>query len=145
MKDLISGGCEQYLSPAFFAERHLDLFCLRPRNQLQPALKSLKLQELVTLFITELKLVPSEEWHADRVKSISDRLSQGETWQSVTHERNDGDGPRDPARAYLRWALYGGRRGPTLHDIMVYLGRDATLARLSSANLEAKAINVAET
>lgn len=143
MKKLISGGCDQYLSPGFFADRHLDLFCLRPRNQLQPALKSPKMQELMTLFITELELVRSEEWHEDRVKSILDRLSQREIWQSLTQERNDGDGPRDPARAYLRWALYGGRHGPILYDIMVCLGRDATLARLSSANLEAKAMDTA--
>ena len=97
------------------------------------------MQEMITNVVAQLELVSVEDWQTDRLKSALETSLNVKAWHSLTAESRYNGGPRDPARTYLRWALYGGRHGLNLPQTMALLGRGVTFERLESADSEARA------
>ncbi|KIV85325.1 glutamate-tRNA ligase [Exophiala sideris] len=82
-------------------------------------------------------LVPPSEW-TERV-----HLSQLQALETAPDETVDAARWKKELYHYLRWALLGGHRGPTIAKTLEILGRNASVQRIQAANLKAQEMEVA--
>ena len=88
-----------------------------------------------------LEEIPANDWSIENIEATTMELACN---IGGIEPRNLGaDDVRDEAKLignsigrYLRWALTGGRPGPSIRLVMVVLGQDVTLQRLREAQAE---------
>ena len=85
----------------------------------------------------DIAAIHEDDWNATKLQDILNGLKQDFEAKHADFHKTDDMKPNAQTKFYhyLRWALYGGRPGTTLANIM-YLGRDKTLRRLESAEGE---------
>ena len=133
---LLSQNKDRYVTPVDFAERYCDLFYRRARNpvhDIKHQYGAISVVASATVF-PRLEELPDQVWNIDELRTIMENFK---TCKNVSIE-NRGETRWAEAKpmSYLRWALYGGRHGPTLPEIMLLLGPKETLCRLTSARKE---------
>ena len=142
IETLISTQAVHYKTPKNFLERHLDLFCDRPRDPWTPHVKDSILKANLFLIQEAFSKLPEGEWYPETLHEVLESVKAYIEQKDLVSERDKAD-KRLVSFAfyhYVRWALMGGRPGPRLADLMVYLGRNNTLRRLISAREETKGI-----
>ncbi|KAI1617649.1 glutamyl-tRNA synthetase [Exophiala viscosa] len=82
-------------------------------------------------------LVPGSEW------TEAVHLSQLQALELPLDDTVDAPKWKKELYHYLRWALLGGHRGPTIAKTLEILGRNASVQRVQAANLKAQEMEVA--
>ncbi|KAI1626786.1 glutamyl-tRNA synthetase [Exophiala viscosa] len=82
-------------------------------------------------------LVPVSEW------TEAVHLSQLQALELPPDDTVDAPKWKKELYHYLRWALLGGHRGPTIAKTLEILGRNASVQRVQAANLKAQEMEVA--
>ena len=131
-----------YTSPREFFERYAVLFCTMPRKEWHvPPIDRLSLGQAEKIRAV-LIAIPERIW---TLGSLSEAMKGLTSYFSGTGTGN-GEGKSGQGSLlnqsfhYMRWALTGGRPGPSLIDTMVLMGRDVTLQRFESAEEEFEAL-----
>lgn len=135
---------QNYTTPRDFFNRHA--FCFHQMSRLpyvpraDVAGSSFTVDHLKTIGV-RLEQMPANDWLIENIEATTMELACD---IGGIESRNLGaDDVRDEAKRignsigrYLRWALTGGRPGPSIRLVMVVLGQDVTLQRLREAQAE---------
>ena len=124
-----------YITPREFFERNRQFFCIEPREQYKHRPNDLKLWNSLHHVEIQFKEIPAEKWDAQHLQlafnSTVEHIS-GE-WFSLRPEIEATKEVKNAVQHFLRWALTGGRPGPTITASMSVLGRDLSLSRIEDA------------
>ena len=146
IETLISTQAEHYVSAIVFFESYMDLFHSRPRLPWHHTTNDLKMLQNLASIRAELEKIPEEQWSQQRRQQMLDQLKHNFT-SMVSETSDDYIDERNLGRwfyQYMRWALTGGHPGATLSVTMACLGRQNTLARLKSSEIELKSLTKKE-
>lgn len=139
VETLLAAQAGHYSTPESFFQRHLDLFCDRPRDRWKPQIKDSIIGANLLLIEKAFSKLPEHEWYPDNLHQVLESVKAYIEQQDLEScgEKADKKLVSIAFYHYVRWALTGGRPGPRLTDLMVYLGRQNTLKRLISAREDA--------
>ncbi|KAL9128940.1 MAG: hypothetical protein Q9217_002494 [Psora testacea] len=130
-----------YTTPREFFDRYAYLFYTMPRERWRACLTdSLSLVDIGYINAVMGK-IPEDGWSADRLNEAIKHLADyfAGKYTGPAEGESGTRSHRSQSLHYMRWALTGGRPGPSLADVMVLVGRDITLHRLETAEIEYKA------
>ena len=130
----------KYTTPNEFFARLSPLFCSQPRREWESHPEDHILKDNMDTIVNSFKRVSCQQWSEANLKDVLPQMA------SALEAKWDGDGDLaydlDPTagkrrmsivKYFLRWALFGGRSGPTLMVMMNVLGRDLSLQRIEDA------------
>lgn len=127
---LLNVDAKNYTTPLQFVERNAHFFFIEPRDKYRHGPNDAGLTENTGRIADHLKASLPEQW---------DELSLREAFDNMANTLSTESGPnsekasRASVQHFLRWALTGGRPGPTLILTMSILGRDVSLKRIEDA------------
>lgn len=135
---------QNYTSPRDFFNRHA--FCFHQVSRL-PYVPRVDVAggsftvDHVKMIGDRLEQIPKNDWSIEKIEAMTGELAcdiGGLAPESlrVDDVRNEAKLIGNSIGRYLRWALTGGRPGPSVRMIMVVLGQDVTLQRLREAQAE---------
>ena len=133
---LVNVDAKNFTSTSEFIERNSHFFFIKPQERYKSGPGDRVLTENTATITDHFQKILPEQWGeaslGEAFDNIAGMLSVKPGWSS--------DQTLDLAKAskvsvqhYLRWALTGGRPGPTLMATMSILGRDVSLKRIEDA------------
>ena len=133
---LLKADAINYTTPLEFVERNFDFFFPKAREKYACRPRHEMLIESTGAIINHFQEILPEQWGEASLReafekmaiTISRKWDQGSD-QKVYSEKSF----RASVQHFLRWALTGGRPGPTLILTMGILGRDVSLRRIEDA------------
>lgn len=133
---LLNVDAMNYTTPSNFVERHSQFFFLERREEYQHRSNDVMLSENFSKIIDRFRKVLPEQWGEpslrEALENVVNTLSM--KWGQDLNQIMDLEkATRASVQHFLRWALTGGRPGPTLMLTMSILGRDASLKRIEEA------------
>ncbi|KAL9103092.1 MAG: hypothetical protein Q9163_001832 [Psora crenata] len=143
VRALLSTEPHFYTTPREFFERYIYLFCATHRAEwsARRSTECLSLADCQVIKATMTK-IPENDWNADSVNQAIEQITH-DIASKHTSPIENGSGKRSlrgQSLHYLRWALTGGRPGPSLADLMVLMGRELTLHRLETGEIEYRSL-----
>lgn len=95
-----------------------------------------------------LEQIPTNDWSIETVEAMTTELAcdiGGLEPRSLSADdvRDEANRIGNCIGRYLRWALTGGRPGPSIRFVMIVLGQDVTLQRLREAQAEVENLSSA--
>ena len=139
---LLSIESQFYTTPRAFFERYVYLFYSMPRGDWRAGLSDYLSVEHIESINAVVSGIPPDQWTAEKVEETTKEWAHHFAHKTTGPEKGKSgqSSLRSQSLYYMRWALTGGRPGPSLANTMVLLGRDVTLDRLETARIEFKAI-----
>ena len=132
---LLHADAGNYTTPREFFERNRHFFCIEPRKQYKQRPDDYKLKDSMHLIGNQFKEIPLEKWDEQHLQqAFRSMIEQMLGVWYVEHPASEASREiRNAAQHFLRWALTGGRPGPTVIACMGLLGRDVSLSRIEDA------------
>ena len=133
---MIKADAINYTTPTEFVERNSYFFFHKRREKYVRGLGDEILIENASTVTDNLRRLSPEQWNEPNLKTTIEKMALilSTKWGQCSDQKVD---PAKASRAsvqyFLRWALTGGRPGPTLMLAMNILGRDASLKRIEDA------------
>lgn len=125
-----------YTTTADFVERNSHFFFLEPREKYKRGPSDRILIENIGTILNHFRQILPQQWDEPGLREAFENMAD----VLSTKWSQDSDRTIDLVKAYrnsvqhfLRWALTGGRPGPTLMLTMSILGRDVSLKRIEDA------------
>ncbi|MCJ1431250.1 Glutamate--tRNA ligase mitochondrial [Xylographa pallens] len=133
-----------------FVERHRSIFGYRQSEPSRAIKRPRHELSLIAEAALQIRDVPIDEWSVAilkaRVASVVQDIVQKDHYNSENAESlRDFKYVNSSLLAWLRWAIVDGNHGPSMFDIIELLGRDTTLRRLKTAELELSAVQGEDT
>lgn len=125
-----------YTTPSAFVERNSDFFFLKLRESYTRRPSDRVLTENTGTIINHFREILPEQWDEPSLRKAFERMADtlSKKWGQGYNQRVDlAKASRSSVQHFLRWALTGGRPGPTLMLTMSILGRDVSLKRIEDA------------
>ena len=130
-----------YTTSQEFFDRYAVLFCAMPREEWRARpTDRLSLGDIEFIQI-QIGKICQEEWTTDRIRDAIGQLTKHFDEKHTARGGETGQRSlRSQSLHYIRWALSGGRPGPSLAATAFILGRDNTLHRLGTAQVEFRSL-----
>ncbi|CAD6589288.1 MAG: Glutamate--tRNA ligase mitochondrial [Alectoria sarmentosa] len=133
---LLNADAKKYTTPSEFVERNSQFFFFEPREKYHRGASDSILTENIGTIIDHFREILPEQWDEPSLReafeNMADNLST--KWgQDSNQSVNLAKASRASVQHFLRWALTGGRPGPTLMFTMSILGRNVSLRRIEDA------------
>ncbi|KAL2048544.1 hypothetical protein N7G274_000456 [Stereocaulon virgatum] len=129
-----------YTTPNEFFARLSPLFCSQPRKEWESHPEDHVLKDNMDTIVNSFKEVSCQRWSEANLKDVLSQMTSAleAKWDGngdVAYDLDPTAGKRRMSivKSFLRWALFGGRSGPTLMVMMNVLGRDLSLQRIEDA------------
>ena len=133
---LLKADAINYTTPPEFVERNSDFFFLKPRESYTRGPSDGILTENTATIIDHFRKILPEQWEEPSLREAFERMADNlsKKWEQGYNQSVDlAKASRASVQHFLRWALTGGRPGPTLMLTMSILGRDVSLKRIEDA------------
>ena len=133
---MLSVDAKNYTTPSEFVERNYHFFFVEPREKYKCGPSDGILTDNIDMIIDQFQKVLPEEWDEQNLKEAFENMvvtlstKLGQDFNEIIDPAKTS---RDSVQHFLRWALTGGRSGPTLMLTMSILGRDVSLKRIEDA------------
>ncbi|KAL6721560.1 Glutamate--tRNA ligase mitochondrial [Lecanora helva] len=128
---LLRVDAANYSTPREFFERNQHFLCVEPRPECVVREGDLVTGSGLEYIGSELSKVSNDQWNEERLKQSFDlavkKMEEGRT-------DDFSSGYRKSLQHFLRWALTGGRPGPSIIASLSILGRDESLSRIKDAD-----------
>ena len=133
---MLNVDAKNYTTPSHFVERHSHFFFLEPRKEYKGGPSDGILTEHTATIVDHFREILPEQWNdlclKGALENIANTLSMKQSKNS-SQVIDLAKASRASVQHFLRWALTGGRPGPTLIVTMSILGRDVSLRRIEDA------------
>ena len=133
---MLKADAINYTTPTEFVERNSYFFFHKPREEYARGLGDGMLTKNASTVTDNFRKLLPEQWNEPNLKKTIEELALtlSTKWGQGCNERVDlAKASRASVQHFLRWALTGGRPGPTLMLAMNILGRDLSLERIEDA------------
>ena len=133
---MLKADAINFTTPFEFVKRNYDFFFPKPREKYTRRPSYERLTENTGIIIHHFREILPEQWDEASVREAFEKMAVvlSKKW---THESNEevdlAKTSKASAQHFLRWALTGGRPGPSLMLTMSILGRDVSLRRVEEA------------
>ena len=138
---------KNFTSTSEFIERNSHFFFMKPQERYKSGPGDRVLTENTAIITDHFQNVLPEQWGeaslGEAIDNIAGMLSVKPGWSS-DQILDLAKASRASVQHYLRWALTGGRPGPTLMATMSILGRDVSLKRIEDAAAVLKRMELEE-
>ena len=124
------------MTPREFVERNSYFFFFSSREEYTPGPSDGILTENTSAIIGHFRRILPEHWDEPNLREVFENMAAtlSTRWAQDSNQTVDlAKAFRASVQHFLRWALTGGRPGPTLMLTMNILGRDVSLKRIEDA------------
>ena len=138
---------KNFTSTSEFIERNSHFFFMKPQEKYKSGPGDRVLTENTAIITDHFRKILPEQWGeaslGEAIDNIAGMLSVKAGWSS-DQTLDLAKASRASVQHYLRWALTGGRPGPTLMATMSILGRDVSLKKIEDAAAVLKRMELEE-
>ena len=132
----MNADAKNFTTPREFVARNSYFFFLEPRDKYTYGPSDSLLTEKIGTIVDHFREILPEQWNEPSLRQAFEKLADGLSaqWDNGSDQTIDlVKASRASVQQFLRWALTGGRPGPTLMLTMSILGRDVSLKRIEDA------------
>ena len=133
---LLKADAINFTTAAEFVKRNHELFFAKPRERYTCLPSHDKLTANTGTIISHFREILPEQWGEASLREAFEKMTVtlSMKWSQGSNQNVDlAKTSRASVQHFLRWALTGGRPGPTLMLTMSILGRDISLRRIEDA------------